>query len=425
MKQLSRRSFLSGSLTALGAGGVGMAAGALTATDAHASAQQPLAAGARELGLRELDLRIPFDGAHQAGVLTARQNNATFIALDCISPNAEGLFEGLQALSTEARLLTQGDAVGVTEIDEPPPDSGLLGAYNSPDSLTVTIGFGAALFDHRFGLADKRPADLTPMRTFAQDEIDPAITGGDVIVQICAGQRDTVVHAVRALMSAVAGRLAIRWMLDGFQSAFRGPNPHSSRRNLFAFRDGTGNPDTGDERLMDRLIWLDRGTATPAWTAGGTYMVVRRIRMFVEFWDRVGMLEQEQMIGRYRVSGAPLGGTREYESPDYAADPDGHRIPLNAHIRLANDRTHRQERQRILRRGYSYDLGVDPAGNLNQGLMFVAFNRNTLAQYEQIQQRLEQEPMIDYIKPIGGGYFFVPRGTRGPGDWIGSDLALA
>lgn len=424
MKQLTRRSFLGSSLTALGAGGVGVAAGVQAAPGARASAtEQPLADQARTVGLSELELSIPFDGSHQAGILTPRQNNATFVALDCTAPNAEGLFEALQALSSEARLLTQGSAVGVTEIDEPPPDSGLLGAYNAPDSLTVTIGFGASLFDDRFGLARKRPANLTPMRTFAQDEIDPAATGGDVILQICAGQRDTVVHTVRTLMSAVAGHLTVRWMLDGFQSAFRGPNQHSSRRNLFAFRDGTGNPDTGDAALMDRLIWVDRRAASPRWTAGGTYMVVRRIRMFVEFWDRVGMLEQEQMIGRYRVSGAPLGGSHEFENPDYGADPHGRRIPLNAHIRLANDRTPVQETQRMLRRSYSYDLGVDPAGNLNQGLLFVAFNQNTLTQYEPVQQRLEHEPMIDYIKPVGGGYFFVPRASRAPGDWVGSDLA--
>lgn len=424
MRPLNRRSFLRGSLAALGAGGVGATAGALTAGNAQATPkEQPLADRAREVGLRELDLRIPFDGRHQAGVVTPRQNHAALIALDCIAPNVEGLFEGLQALSTEARLLTQGDAVGITEIDEPPPDSGILGAYNTPDSLTVTIGLGASLFDHRFGLASKRPRGLTAMTPFAQDELDPALTGGDMILQICAGQRDTVVHTARTLLSVVTGRLTPRWKLDGFQLAFRGPHTNSSRRNLFAFRDGTGNPDVNDSALMDRLIWIDERSAQPDWTAGGTYMVVRRIRMFVEFWDRVGMLEQEQMIGRYRVSGAPLGGTREYENPDYASDPHGKRIPLDAHIRLANNRTPEQEQQRILRRGYSYDLGVDAAGNLDQGLLFIAFNRDTQAQYEQIQRRLESEPMIDYIKPVGGGYFFVPRGTSGPADWIGSALA--
>jgi deferrochelatase/peroxidase EfeB len=130
--------------------------------------------------------------------------------------------------------------------------------------------------------------------------------------------------------------------------------------------------------------------------------------------------------GRWdRVSGAPLGGTQEDENPDYASDPHSRRIPLNAHIRLANDRTPEPERQRILRRAYSYELGVDAAGNLDQGLMFVAFNRDIQAQYETIQRRLESEPMADCIKPVGGGYPFVPRAPRGPGDWIGSDLARA
>ena len=33
--------------------------------------------------------------------------------------------------------------------------------------------------------------------------------------------------------------------------------------------------------------------------------------------------------------------------------------------------------------------------------------------------------MTDYITPVGGGYFFVPAGSRGPGDWVGSGLASA
>jgi len=425
VKPLSRRSFLRGSLTALGAGGAGLAAGTGAASgDAQgATAPRSLQEQAREIGLRELNVRLPFDGVHQSGVLTPKQNQASIIALDCIAPDRVGLFEALQAITTEARLLTQGEPVGVTEIGEPPPDSGILGSYNTPDSLSVTVGFGASLFDGRFGLAAKRPAGLTAMTPFPHDELDPGITGGDIILQICANQPDTVAHTVRELMSAVAGRLAIRWKLDGFQLSFRGPHPHSSRRNLFAFRDGTGNPDPNDTDLMNRLIWVDQRSASPSWTAGGTYMVVRRIRMFVEFWDRVGMLEQEQMIGRDRVTGAPLGGTHEFENPDYAQDPHGHRIPLNAHIRLANNRTPEQKAERIYRRGYSYDLGADASGNLDQGLMFIAFNRDTRSQYERIQRRLESEPMIDYIKPVGGGYFFVPRAPSGPADWIGSGLA--
>jgi deferrochelatase/peroxidase EfeB len=421
VKPLDRRNFLTRSAALVGVGGVGAAIGATLAPGAEASS--PKSASTANGLTPDLNVRIPFDGPHQAGVLTTRQDQATFVALDSIAPNRDVLFNALEALSGVARTLTQGEPIPTNRIDDPPPDSGILGPVNAPDSLTVTIAFGASLFDGRYGLAAYRPRHLIDMPAFAHDELDPYRTGGDVLVQICAGQRDTVVHTYRQLMSAVAGNLVIRWTIDGFQSAQRGPSPHNSRRNLFAFRDGTGNPDVTDAKLMNELIWVQPGAGEPDWAVGGTYLVARTIRMHVEFWDRVGLLEQEQMIGRDRVTGAPLGGTGEFQDPDFEQDPKGKRIPMDAHIRLANPRTATTANQRILRRGYNYHRGVDSAGDLDQGLMFIAFNQNPVRQYATIQNRLGPEPMVDYITPVGGGYFFAPPGTHGPTDWVGSGLA--
>jgi deferrochelatase/peroxidase EfeB len=424
MTPLDRRRFLKGSLATLGAGGAGAAIALGSSSSAHGSATTPdLATESLRVDQRELMVRYPFDGEHQAGILTPRQLQSTMISLDSIAQTSTELFLGLQQLSVRIRQLTEGASVGVEEIDDPPPDSGILGAYDAPDSLTVTLAFGATLFDHRYGLASKQPRHLTAIRAFPLDRLDPSRTGGDLLVQICAGQRDTVVHTVRELMRVTAGTFTPRWSLDGFQAAQRNANPHASTRNLFAFRDGTANPDVTDQALMRQLVWA--GTDEPPFAAGGTYMVVRTIRQHVEFWDRVGMIEQEQMIGRYRVSGAPLGGATEYENPDYPSDPKGNRIPLNAHIRLANPRTPQTAEQRILRRPYNYNRGFDEAGDQDQGLLFVAFNQNPKRQFEQIQLRLEAEPMTDYITPVGGGYFFAPRGAAGPGDWVGSGLARA
>jgi deferrochelatase/peroxidase EfeB len=274
----------------------------------------------------------------------------------------------------------------------------------------------------RYGLAARRPRQLTPMPNFPNDALDPARSHGDVLVQICATHRDTVVHTARELLRGVRGALQVRWSLDGFSSARRGPTPRSSPRNLFAFRDGTANPDVRDAALMNRLVWIDSALGEPAWTGGGTYQVVRAIRMHVEFWDRVGLTEQQNMIGRVRDSGAPLGGAEEFEDPRYDLDPDGKRIPLEAHIRLANPRTPQTADQRILRRGFNCQRGFDAAGQLDQGLMFVAFNQDVARQFATIQQRLATEPMIDYITPVGGGYFFAPPGSRGAADWVGSGL---
>jgi deferrochelatase/peroxidase EfeB len=421
MSPVDRRRFLKGSLATVGAAGVGVGVGA----SAAGASPKPLddAQQAQKVLSRQLAARIPFDGEHQSGILTARQDQATLLALDSIAPNAQGLFEALQTLSGAARGLTQGEPVPVQEIDDPPPDSGILGDYDAPDALTITIGFGAALFDDRYGLGRLRPRRLVEMPNFPNDEIDPTRSGGDVLVQIAANHRDTVVHTARELLREVAGRLTPRWTLDGFTSAQRGPTAQSAKRNLFAFRDGTANPDAADTALMNQLIWIQPNAGEPAWAAGGTYQVVRTIRMHVEFWDRVGLLEQENMIGRYRVSGAPLGGSSEFEDPDFASDPHGNRIKLDAHIRLANPRTPQTNNQRILRRGFNYHRGIDEAGDLDQGLLFIAFNQDIERQFVTLQTRLAPEPMSDYITPVGGGYFFCPRGARGLPDWVGSGLA--
>jgi Dyp-type peroxidase family len=70
----------------------------------------------------------------------------------------------------------------------------------------------------------------------------------------------------------------------------------------------------------------------------------------------------------------------------YAADPDGVRCPLGAHVRRSNPRdalgfrTERTRRNRIIRRGLPY---VDR--DETRGLIFVCFNASIARQFEQVQ----------------------------------------
>jgi len=420
VKPVDRRSFITAGVALVGGAG---AATLIEKARPDATAGATVgSAGAPAVDTTSLSSVEPFVGFHQPGILTSRQAQATFVALDSFAPDRPALLQALQLLSFRARELMLGGSVAASSADAPPADSGILGPLDAPDRLTVTIAFGASLFDGRYGLAAERPRELIRMPTFPADRLDPARSHGDLLLQICAQHRDTVVHTLRELLRTVRGTFQQRWSIDGFSSAQRGPRPNSSTRNLFAFRDGTANPSTSDASLMNDLVFT--GTGEPAWTRGGTYQVIRIIRMHVEFWDRVGLNEQQSMIGRSRDSGAPLGGSDEFDDPRYELDPDGRRIPLTAHIRLANPRTPATGKQRILRRGFNYHRGFDEAGQLDQGLVFVAFNRSPSRQFAQIQQRLNGEPMTDYVTPVGGGYFFAPPGARNASDFVGSGLLL-
>ncbi|HWI73888.1 MAG TPA: Dyp-type peroxidase [Baekduia sp.] len=399
---IGRRQFLTGG-AALGAGVAidRLAGGNVTARAAEGGPDAGAAAAAQ---------RFAFEGARQAGVLTPRQPYAIHVAFDAITSSPAELAEGLRQLSVRARQLTQGyDALLGSPGDGPTPDSGVMGSKVQPDGLTVTIGLGASLFDDRYGLARRKPAGLKPMPTFPDDALVAAETHGDVLLQLCGNGEDGLLHALRDLMRATRGALAPRWKVEGFlPPASRGPG---AGRNLLGFKDGTANPDTGDARLMNRLVFDD---------AGGTFAVVRIIRNRVEFWDRVARSEQELMIGRLKDTGAPLGRRKEEDDPGYGDDPKGDRIPLDAHIRLARPRTAATEDQRILRRGYNYSRGIDAAGQLDMGLVFVAFNRDLARQFEVVQGRLAGEPLVDYVVPTGGGYFYLPPGARDGQDWVGS-----
>jgi deferrochelatase/peroxidase EfeB len=421
-----RRSFLRGALGAGVAGAVtGVVAGAAAGAGAgYAYRSSQAAAPGQVLDAETLAGRlpaVPFHGLHQAGILHKPPRQTIMLSFNVTADGRGELTDLLRTVTARARFLTAGGIPPEVGIGGPPSDSGVLGPTVVPDGLIVTVGVGPTLFDDRYGLAARKPAGLKPMTPFPNDALDPAQCGGDLSLQLSAGSQDTVLHALRDIAQHTRGGMQVLWRIDGFASPARpaGTTP----RNLMGFMDGIANPDPRRAEAMNNLVWVQPGAqGEPAWTAHGSYQVVRLIRMLVEFWDRVDIIEQENMIGRRKDTGAPLDANTEFARPDYTLDPTGDVIPLTAHIRLANPRTPQSEQHRILRRAHNYDRGIDSVGDLDMGLIFTCYQQDIARQFVTVQTRLIDEPLVDYISPFGGGYFFALPGVRDSRDYLGRGM---
>ncbi len=368
---------------------------------------------------------VPFEGAHQAGVTALPIPEQGLVAsFNVHSRDRAGLKATLQELTEEIRGLMAGKPPEVRNPEFPPVDSGILGGKPPADNLAIVVGVGASLFDDRFGLADRKPKELVTMPFLANDKLDPKLSHGDISIIFEAGHNDTVQFALRQIMRRTRSDLVLRWMIDGYARGVGAGQASGATtpRNLLGFKDGTANLDVDDGAVMDRHVWVNSQDGEPEWAVGGSYQAVRIIRMFVEFWDRTQLVEQEALFGRAKLSGAPLGLTGEFTDPDYPSDPDGKRIPLDAHIRLANPRTPQTDENLILRRGFNYSRGFDGAGRLDQGLAFVAYQRSLEKGFLTVQRRLTGEPLEEYILPVGGGFFFTLPGVTGPDRFLGDQL---
>lgn len=398
-----------------------LALGGSRLTQAAEKGAEPLVASQDERWQKQ-----PFYGAHQGGILTAQQAAMMLVAFDVLASNKQDLERLFRLLTARIAFLTSGGKAPEVDPKLPPLDSGIMGPEIYPDNLTITVSVGTSLFDERFGLQGQKPLRLQKMTRFPNDSLDASLCHGDLVLQICANTNETVIHALRDIIKHSPDLLSVRWKREGFISA------HAARSkgketpiNLLGFKDGTANPKTGDKPLMDQVVWVADDAGEPAWAVGGSYQALRIIRFHVEFWDRTPLQEQQTIFGREKHSGAPLGMKHEHDEPDYAKDPEGKTIPMDAHIRLANPRTPQTQSNLLLRRGYSYSIGVSNSGQLEMGLLFVCYQADLEKGFLTVQKRLNGEALEEYVKPIGGGYFFALPGVKDGNDYLGSGLLKA
>ncbi|MEU0771252.1 iron uptake transporter deferrochelatase/peroxidase subunit [Streptomyces albogriseolus] len=356
--------------------------------------------------------KVPFHVKHQPGITDPLQSRGHLLAFDLV-PGA-GRKEAaalLRRWSDTARRLMAGefDAEGDSDVAR---DAG-------PSSLTLTFGFGHSFFA-RTGLEKQRPAALDPLPAFSSDRLDRARSDGDLWVQIGAEDALVAVHALRAVQKDAGAAARVRWQMNGFNRSPGATARPMTTRNLMGQVDGTRNPKPEEPDFDERIFVPEQGE--PAWMANGSYVVVRRIRMLLDDWEKLSLREQEGVIGRRKADGAPLSGGDETTEMDLEkTDAKGNLVvPFNAHARIT--RPDQNGGAAMLRRPFSYHDGIDADGTPDAGLLFVCWQADPLRGFVPVQRKLDRgDALTPFVRHEASGLFAVPGGAA-EGEYVGQAL---
>lgn len=400
--KVTRRRLLTGG--ALVAGGALSAAGITAGLSGAASSSRDREPSPTSFG----EQVEPFYGPHQAGIATPAQAHASFVAFD-LQPGVDRAALGrlMRLWTDDAARLTQGQP----PLADTEPELAVL-----PARLTITFGFGRGLLQAA-GLDDQWPDAVGSLPSFSVDRLQPRWSGGDLLIQICADDPVTVSHAQRMLIKDSRPFATVRWIQQGFLRSRGAHQEGQTQRNLLGQLDGTTNPKPGTPEF-DAAVWVSEG---PEWLRGGSTLVLRRIRLDLDDWDRLGRVEKEYVLGRRLDNGAPLTGVEEHDPPDFdAIDESGlYVIPEFSHIRRAHVP---DPRLRMFRRFYNYDQALGADGQAEAGMIFAAYQADVQRQFVPVQRKLAEADLLNkWTIPIGSAVFAIPPGCE-PGGWIGERL---
>ncbi|MFJ2442253.1 MULTISPECIES: iron uptake transporter deferrochelatase/peroxidase subunit [unclassified Streptomyces] len=405
---ISRRRLLG---TAGAAGATGLALGAVGGATGSAANRPAPATALTTIGTGS----VPFHGAHQGGITTPAHASAHLVAFD-LAPGA-GRKEAaalLRRWSASARAMMAGEpATG--------DDTGIA-LDAGPSSLAVTFGFGRTFFD-RTDLTGQRPEALDPLPAFSSDHLDANRSDGDLWIQIGSDDALVAFHALRTLQKDAGAAAGVRWQMNGFNRS-PGATPHPmTSRNLMGQIDGTRNPKPSEPDFDQRIfVPANPPAGVPDWMAGGSYAVVRRIRMLLDDWEKLPLAKQEKVIGRRKSDGAPLTGGTETTLLDLdKRDAEGNLIiPSNAHARITVPEANGGAA--MLRRPFSFHDGIGADGTPDAGLLFVCWQADPLKGFVPVQRKLDRGDALSvFIRHESSGLYAVPGGAR-QGEYVGQRL---
>ena len=341
---------------------------------------------------------IAFDGAHQSGVATATQANLNLVGFNLKDGvDADGIRNLMQLWTEDAREL----AAGRNPLSSLEPEM-----VERPANLTITCGFGERVFD--IAASGAKPQWLHDIPDMPREQLSDDWAQTDLVLQICSDDAVVCAWATRHMTRAGMDYVRTAWVQQGFMNAYGSIPEGHTPRNLFGQVDGTVNPRSDDE-FADQVFTDD----------GSSSLVVRRIAMDLDDWERLDRTSREEAVGRRLSDGAPLTGDDEFDAPDLDAR-DEYGLPvidMNSHVARAMPPADHPE-QKFLRRPYNYNLPPEPGSEQlsNAGLVFLAYQKDPDVQFTPVLRRLlEADRLNEWTTHIGSAVYWIPPGTAEPG----------
>ncbi len=246
--------------------------------------------------------------------------------------------------------------------------------------LSCIMGFGSDAWDRLF--RTPRPKDLHPFREIRG--VHTAVsTAGDILFHIRAASMDLCFELATHIMSRLAGAVAAVDEVHGFK--------FFDDRDLIGFVDGTENP-VGQAAELAALVG-DEDTAF----SGGSYVIVQKYLHDVERWNKVPVEEQENIIGRHKLS--------DIEQPDSMKKPYAHNVLTSIE--------ENGEQLQILRD----NMPFGEVGKGEFGTYFIGYARSPHRIEKMLENMFVGNPpgtydrLLDFSRAVTGSLFFVPTAT--------------
>lgn len=345
-------------------------------------------------------------GEHQPGILRETPAALEVVALDLL-PDVDR-----EAMGRLLRVWT-GNIEAATAALPMPGDP----QPQMTDSAAIAISVGLGPDAFRGDMTHLAPPGLQRVPPMQHDRLQPAWSGGSLVLIVSGASATTTGHVVRRMIADAQPFAQQRWRQVGSWHSQHADGRSVTGRNLFGQVDGTANPRRPAD--LDEVAWISTGR----WR-GGTTLVVRRIRMDLDAWDELTPAQMEHAVGRRLSDGAPLTGGGESTDVDLERLDERGRplIAENAHVRVSHPSVNGGIR--IVRRGANWTRDVETRQGVRteSGLLFLSYQADIAKQYVPLQTALDRSDALnEWTTAIGSAEFALLPGFR-RGSWLGAQV---